>query len=186
MKELIILVIFLMIVGCWLYTRSEAENFESSQQSKKKAPVDRISDYIDFMNQELSKPRQGIPPPSIEQLFVPSIQPFNPTVKGVHINNPAGVVKTSLMNAGMITPELAANAFRGGKGKAGFDHDAAVVRNSLELLPNQENERLQLAAATNSYVPEDGIPPNRLWVRKTVLEDLGQPGLSANMNVGPM
>lgn len=112
--------------------------------------------------------------------YISSIQGANPTVQGVTIQNPNNVFKISSLNAGMLDKDSIADLFPYNqcKGVNAYQADKAVVYDSLELSPTLEAERLRLAnalAGTNFTVPN-----NRLWYSRKNLQDLDQPGLSAN------
>lgn len=117
--------------------------------------------------------------------FIPSIQSSNPQIKGVTIVNDKDILLKSMINAGNLTPELAVQIKPKDvcKGETAFNADAAVVRDSLELSPTLEQERLHLAAAQTGFVPDQGIAPNMLWYRRTTVDQLNQPGLSPDLAV---
>lgn len=174
MLNLIVGIIVLVVLLRWM--SSPAEDFKYK---------DSIADYKTYVNTAL-KERQGLSQPSAMQIFVPSIQTVNPTVKGVTIHNSNDVYKLSSLNAGMLTPGIARQLFPEEKcrGPKAFNKDLSIIRNSLELSPTQEQERMQLAAAQTNYIPPGGIPPNQLWYSRTTIDRLNQPGLNSNLNVG--
>ena len=174
----VILVVAVVVVVVVLASSAEAEAYASRK--------DTMADYKRQLVEYQTKQRLGLDLPSQQQMFIPSIQAVNPTVKGVTIHNSNDVYKLSSLNAGMLTPGVARQLFPEAKcqGKTAFDKNMSIIRNSLELSPTQEQERMQLAAAQTNYIPPGGIPPNHLWYSRTTIDRLNQPGLNSNLNVG--
>jgi len=89
------------------------------------------------------------------------------------------VFKKSAFQSGMLSPSQLAelNPHSSMRGEQGFDHEVAIVDDSLEMTPTLQQQRYQLSAALASYQPQDGLPPNKLWYSKKNLDGLEQPGL---------
>ena len=113
--------------------------------------------------------------------YIPSIQGANPTVQGVTIQNPTNVFKISSYNAGMLDKQTMEDMFPYNQcqGVNAYEIDKAVVKDTLELGPTLESERLRLANALagTSFT----VPPNELYYRRTTMDKLDQPGLSSKM-----
>ena len=105
--------------------------------------------------------------------------PYIPQISDVHITNKKDVFKKSAFQSGMLSPSQLAelNPHSSMRGEQGFDHEVAIVDDSLEMTPTLQQQRYQLSAALASYQPQDGLPPNKLWYSKKNLDGLEQPGL---------
>jgi hypothetical protein len=108
---------------------------------------------------------------------------YNPVVHGVSFANNNEVFKKSAVAAGMfdenqlqkLMPPVTT------EGESGYEANKQVVQDSLELYPTQEFSRLQLSAALANYIPEEGINNLGLFMQRNYLQNLQQPGLSAQV-----
>jgi hypothetical protein len=116
-----------------------------------------------------------------QELF--SWAPYTPRVKGVTIPNRNIVMLQSALDSGMLTPQTLDEimpSFGKEVGEKAYEEEVKTIYNSLEMQQTLEDERMKVAAATASYIPEKGLPPHGLWNQRNTLDNLSQPGLQGS------
>jgi hypothetical protein len=114
-------------------------------------------------------------------VFLDTLYSTTTQVNGVPFRDQRKIMLSSALQSGMITPDAIMTYLPAptNQGQQAYYDDASITNNTLELSPTFQQQRLKLASANTNFIPPKGIQDPVLWIQRTTLDKLDQPGFTA-------